>query len=465
MPATTTPTIFDGYIRVSKKGKRAGASYITEAEQRAKIEGWAKLRGVTIGEWFTDKDVSGGKLERPGLDKLLARLEAGETEGVAVAKLDRLSRLGVADALKLVERIAEAGGEVAAIDIGIDPTTPVGKFARTIMLALAQMERERIGEAWEGAQGRAIDRGAMVGPTPFGYERQTDDAVRGVLVPHPIESVHVRRAYELAGGQGIGAATRYLAEHASDDRYWTTATVRRMLAKRTYLGETYVQPGKVRVDELVNHEAHEPLVSRTVWEAAQCEPRARVMSGDYPLSGVACCETCGLPMVAGPKSSTGKRMYKCSGGQTLTRGERCSHPAVIVADRLEGHVLPGVRSALRGSVRTTNGGDKLAKAEQRMIDEQDKLQALIDATDLRDLAGRDTFMRSVKKQTTIVEQAKSDYRELARQSQTLDSAAIEKILDGEDLRAVGELLRDLLSVTVRPGRGTVEDRTSIVVLD
>jgi site-specific DNA recombinase len=465
MPTTTTPT-FDGYIRVSKKGKRAGASYITEAEQRAKIEGWAKLRNVKIGEWFTDKDVSGGKLERPGLDKLLVRLEAGETEGVAVAKLDRLSRLGVADALKLVERIADAGGEVAAIDIGIDPTTPVGKFARTIMLALAQMERERIGEAWEGAQSRAVDRGAMVGPTPFGYERQTDDAVKGVLVPHPAESVHVCRAYELAGSQGIGAATRYLAEHASDDRYWTTATVRRMLAKRTYLGEVRVGPGRVRVDELApNLEAHEPLVSRAVWEAAQCEPRARATSGDYPLSGVACCETCGLPMVAGPKSSTGKRMYRCSGAQTLTRGERCSHPAVIVADRLEGHILPGVRSALRGNVRTTDGSDELVKAEQRMVDEQDKLQALIDATDLRDLAGRDTFMRSVKKQTTIVEKATGNYRELARQSQSLDNAAIESILDGTDLRAVGELLRGLLSVTVKPGRGTVEDRTSIVVLD
>ena len=44
----------------------------------------------------------------------------------------------------LVERIADAGGTVAAIDLGIDPTTPIGKFARTLMLALAEMERERI---------------------------------------------------------------------------------------------------------------------------------------------------------------------------------------------------------------------------------------------------------------------------------------------------------------------------------
>ena len=46
----------------------------------------------------------------------------------------------------LFEEIYDAGGEVVAVDVGIDPTTPVGKFARTIMLALNEMELERIKE-------------------------------------------------------------------------------------------------------------------------------------------------------------------------------------------------------------------------------------------------------------------------------------------------------------------------------
>ena len=79
-----------------------------------------------------DLDQSGGKLDRPGLNALLARIRAGETDGVIVSKLDRLSRLGVVDALRLVEEITEAGGSIAAVDLGIDPTTPFGEFGMTI---------------------------------------------------------------------------------------------------------------------------------------------------------------------------------------------------------------------------------------------------------------------------------------------------------------------------------------------
>jgi DNA invertase Pin-like site-specific DNA recombinase len=37
-------------------------------------------------------------------------------------ELDRLSRPGVADALRLVHQIAKAGGSIAALDLGLDPT-------------------------------------------------------------------------------------------------------------------------------------------------------------------------------------------------------------------------------------------------------------------------------------------------------------------------------------------------------
>ena len=148
---------YQGYIRVSRVGGREGESFQSPTEQRKQIEGWAKLRSVEIDGWEEDiVDVSGGTLSRPGLDAILARIDAGEAEGVAVAKLDRLSRLGVADALKLVERITAAGGSIAAIDLGIDPATDFGEFGMTIMLALAHMERRRLKASWENARTNAV---------------------------------------------------------------------------------------------------------------------------------------------------------------------------------------------------------------------------------------------------------------------------------------------------------------------
>jgi site-specific DNA recombinase len=191
------------------------------------------------------------------------------------------------------------------------------------------VEREQIKANWEIVQERAISEGKQVGPTPFGYERQD-----GVLVPDDEERLLVLRAYELAAGRGVAAATRYLEQHAAGARFWTTATVRRMLAKRTYLGE-------VRTGAIVNKSAHEPLIDRATWRAAQCEPGAYTPPCEYPLSGVARCASCGQAMVAGPKSSNGRRMYRCVGAQTLAKA-RCLHPASIVADRLEHYVLEHV---------------------------------------------------------------------------------------------------------------------------
>jgi site-specific DNA recombinase len=187
------------------------------------------------------------------------------------------------------------------------------------------LEREPIKISWEIIQERAISEGKQVGPTPFGYERQD-----GVLVPDDEERLLVQRAYELAAVQGVSAATRYLERYASGARFWTTATVRRMLAKRTYLGE-------VRTGAIVNPNAHEPLVDRSTWRAAQHKPGAYTPPCEYPLSGIAHCASCGQPMVAGPKSSTGRRMYRCVGAQTLAKA-RCPRPASIVADRLERYV-------------------------------------------------------------------------------------------------------------------------------
>src|SRR3954471_14567523 len=122
----------DGYIRVSRTNGREGDSFISPDVQRAKIEGWARLRDVEVAEWHTDLDQSGGKLSRPGFDTALERVKTGETGGVVVAKLDRFSRAGVADALKLIESIIEAGGEIASVEEGLDPTTPFGEFGMTV---------------------------------------------------------------------------------------------------------------------------------------------------------------------------------------------------------------------------------------------------------------------------------------------------------------------------------------------
>jgi site-specific DNA recombinase len=86
----------DGYVRVSAVREREGESFISPDVQREKIAAWATTKDHTIVRWHEELDVGGGKLDRPKLNLVMERIRSGETEGIAVAALDRMSRAGVA---------------------------------------------------------------------------------------------------------------------------------------------------------------------------------------------------------------------------------------------------------------------------------------------------------------------------------------------------------------------------------
>ena len=79
--------------------REACAAYV--ASQKA--EGWVLLPTV-----YEDAGISGGTLERPGLQRLLADIDAGLVEQIVVYKVDRLTR-SLSDFAKLVERLEAAG--------------------------------------------------------------------------------------------------------------------------------------------------------------------------------------------------------------------------------------------------------------------------------------------------------------------------------------------------------------------
>lgn len=74
----------DGYLRVSRVGGRSGDSFISPILQRKQIARWAEAQGHEGVAWHDDLDQSGGTIRRPGFQAMLARIEAGETDGVVV---------------------------------------------------------------------------------------------------------------------------------------------------------------------------------------------------------------------------------------------------------------------------------------------------------------------------------------------------------------------------------------------
>lgn len=428
---------------------RAGPGYISPKVQRDSIQRWADYRHVQIVAWHVDEDQSGGTQDRPGLRTLMARIEAGETEGLACWRLNRFAR-NVAEALHDVERIHHSGAHLACVEEDIDPTGPFGRFILTILLAVAALERDNLMAGLEEAKRRALDRGAYIARTPFGYQRNPDST----LSPHPVHGPHVSQAFRLAAAGDIQDAMRYLRQNVPE-RTWTTNTTRRVISRRAYLGEIHIGSQPVR------EAAHDPLVSRAVWEAAQSSPTARKGSEAFPLSGLARCGTCGSAMV-GSRGGIGQRTYRCSAR------ENCDRSAVITADRLEEYVRSRAVSMLAGLtvIVSDPDADTLTLLERELADSEAELNAFAGDLHARRALGN-RYHEHLDSRVAAVEKARELYREQARAAQANLSLPTSALLNMDDPQAFSAGLRSIVdSILVMPGRGlAVEDRVRLTPLD
>src|SRR4051794_13708617 len=115
----------DAYVRVSQVRGRGGDSFISPDVQRERIAAWAVAHDYRIARTWDERNESGGTVDRPKLNAVMERIEAGETGGVVVFKLDRFGRTLI-DSLGLIERIEKAGATFASVSDGFDLSTETG---------------------------------------------------------------------------------------------------------------------------------------------------------------------------------------------------------------------------------------------------------------------------------------------------------------------------------------------------
>src|SRR5262245_1253365 len=136
-----------GVVRVSSVGKRkndeaTGERFRSPEEQTGEMVGLAERRDLELppANIFEDLNVSGGTMDRPGLNRAVELILAKKASVLLVARLDRFAR-DVKGGLELLDRIEAAGGSLYAADFELDTRDPDGRMMLQVYLAMAERER------------------------------------------------------------------------------------------------------------------------------------------------------------------------------------------------------------------------------------------------------------------------------------------------------------------------------------
>src|SRR5437762_7797598 len=150
-------------------------------------EGWVLARTR-----YDDGGFSGGNMERPALQQLLADIQGGRIDIIVVYKVDRLTR-SLADFARLVEIFDAQGVSFVSVTQQFNTTSSMGRLTLNVLLSFAQFEREVTGERIRNKIAASKKKGMwMGGNVPLGY-----DASERTLVINPAEAETICRIFAL----------------------------------------------------------------------------------------------------------------------------------------------------------------------------------------------------------------------------------------------------------------------------
>jgi DNA invertase Pin-like site-specific DNA recombinase len=472
------------YGRVSDVRGREGPGFISPSEQMSRIRSYADAYGHKIVEEGIDLDRSGGDMSRPIFDGFLERIGRGDADGLIVAKLDRFARSNLG-ALQAIESIEGAGGILISVQEQIDPRSASGRFMRSIFLATAQMERERIGEQWHVARSSAVGRGIHVSHhVPPGYVRapkSSDAKTDRRLSPHRKHARTIRTAFTMAAaGTSDAEIAAYLNQRAlpvtsvkegDKETFWQSSRVKRLLASRVYLGEASSGNG------IVNPDAHEALVDETTFTLAQSHraPSRSVSNGAGALlAGLCRCASCSFAMKSQQARGTAPGIYRCS---TTSVHGRCAAPSSISKDRFERYVLDEFLASMKAMTLEVEEAESpdLRELVAASSEAERSYRAQLTNLELRRRIGdadHDDLIAALHREWTEREDALAVVRQSRPAQVDVDGVTLPELVDR--LLAEGDVarLRSLLeshieAVFVRPAAGRsktlpVADRVRIV---
>jgi site-specific DNA recombinase len=286
-------------------------------------EGWQLVKTA-----YDDGGFSGGSMDRPGLQRLLADIRERVIDVIVVYKVDRLTR-SLADFAKMVELFDAHAVSFVAVTQQFNTTSSMGRLTLNVLLSFAQFEREVTGERIRDKIAASKRRGMWMGGTvALGY-----DASDHRLVVNPAEAETVNGIYqrylELRSvrllrddlqRRGIVSKIRMSRNgNRTGGKTFSRGALYELLSNPVYIGE-------IRHRKERHPGQHQPIMDRELWErvqrqlrdqAARCRARG-TKAGPSPLAGKLFDENGECLYVAG--AAKGERRYRYYVSRQLVTG-------------------------------------------------------------------------------------------------------------------------------------------------
>jgi site-specific DNA recombinase len=322
------------------------------ASQRG--EGW-----VVSPERYDDGGFSGGNTDRPGLQRLLADVEAGKVQVIAVYKLDRMSR-SLTDFVGLLQKLDAKQVAFVSVTQHFNTATPMGRLMLNILICFAQFERENTIERIRDKVAATKRQGRWCGGVPIlGY-----DVVTRKLAVNAAEAEQVRAIFALyLEKKGLVGVIRELDERGWTNKAWTSGTNHRRGGKAfskstlSRLLTNILYTGNIRYRGDLIHGEHAPIVDQATFDAVQSLLQRQHRSGGSEtrnkhhalLRGLLTCAPCGCGMTyccsrRGPKFY---QYYICDHSRSHG-ADTCPMPS-LPATELERLVVDEIAAICRDS--------------------------------------------------------------------------------------------------------------------
>lgn len=318
------------YERLSRDDEMQGESN-SIVNQKRYLEEYAQAQGFKNIRHFTDDGYSGTNFKRPGFQKMIAAIEAGEIDVVCVKDLSRFGRDYLKVGFYTEIMFPEKGVRFIAINNSVDSANPTeNDFTPFLNIMNEWYAKDTSNKIRAIFRSRMQDGKRCSGAIPYGYRRDPEDK-NHLLIDEEAAKL-VRRIYQMVidgmGSQAIAnqltadnvlIPSAYLeqSEHGESRNHsyhdpcrWNCTAVSYILDKQEYMGHTVLgkticenfktkKRRKARPDELIIFEnTHEPIIDAETWHLVQKlrrRTRRKLANGSYShrLSGLVYCADCG----------------------------------------------------------------------------------------------------------------------------------------------------------------------------